>query len=334
MDDCVVRALQGTSLGTMQQHGTMQVFPLIGSVGIQPDYLVLKEAMEQGLITVSEVSDAGSVSKLKVENRAKVPILILDGEELAGAKQNRVLNTTILVAALQTMTIPVSCTEHYRWDYRSASFSDSEVSMARKMNAKKMASVSQSLRNERIYHSDQGMVWDDIASMAQESQTHSPTGAMKDIYESMASSLDEYADAFAPVANQTGLMVFINGLPAGLEMLSRPDKYSLIHRKIIRSYATDALLEKKKGNTSIDPAHAARFVERIRECREESFPSPGLGTDLRYEGIGIVGAVLRYEATPIHLSFFTLEENDQVSNEGHMAGYRTRRNHSRRDNVL
>ena len=156
---------------------------------------------------------------------------------------------------------------------------------------------------------------------------------MKDIDESIASSLDDYSKAFDCVENQTGLMVFLNGIPAGLEMMSRPDKYGLIHKKIIRSYATDALLEKKKEDSFVDPAHAARFMERIQGCREESFPSPGLGMDLRYEGKGIVGAALRFEDVPVHLSFFTLEEEDQGGDAGRMAGYRIRRSHSKRNVV-
>ena len=40
-------------------------------------------------------SHGGSVPELKVINKAEIPILLLDGEELVGAKQNRVLNTTM-----------------------------------------------------------------------------------------------------------------------------------------------------------------------------------------------------------------------------------------------
>ena len=48
---------------------------------------------------VTEVSEAGSVPFIQVANRADRPLLLLDGEELIGAKQNRILNTTVLVEA-------------------------------------------------------------------------------------------------------------------------------------------------------------------------------------------------------------------------------------------
>ena len=47
---------------------------------------------------------------------------MLDGEELIGAKQNRILNTTVLVAAHTEVTIPVSCVEQGRWGYRGRQF--------------------------------------------------------------------------------------------------------------------------------------------------------------------------------------------------------------------
>lgn len=34
---------------------------------------------------------------MKVINKGDIPVLLLDGEEFAGTKQNRVLNATILI---------------------------------------------------------------------------------------------------------------------------------------------------------------------------------------------------------------------------------------------
>jgi hypothetical protein len=58
---------------------------------------------------VTDVSEAGSVPFLTVANRADRPLLLLDGEELIGAMQNRILNTTVLMDAHTEVTIPVSC---------------------------------------------------------------------------------------------------------------------------------------------------------------------------------------------------------------------------------
>ena len=95
----------------------MAVIPLFTSINESPQYLTLKEALEKRLLTITEVSQSGSVPELKVVNKAEIPVLLLDGEELAGAKQNRVLNTTILLKENSETIIPVSCTEQGRWAY-------------------------------------------------------------------------------------------------------------------------------------------------------------------------------------------------------------------------
>ena len=67
------------------------------------------------MIDGGEVSRGGSVPELKVVNKSDRMLLILDGEELVGAKQNRIVNTTILIAGNTATVIPVSCVEQGRW---------------------------------------------------------------------------------------------------------------------------------------------------------------------------------------------------------------------------
>lgn len=81
---------------------------------------MLEQASDRARVT--EVSEAGSVPFLQVANGADRPLLLVDGEELIGAKQNRILNTTVLVAAHAEVTIPVSCVERGRWGYRGREF--------------------------------------------------------------------------------------------------------------------------------------------------------------------------------------------------------------------
>ena len=116
--------------GEMQVHKNLAIVPLYMNGNGGTAYITLKEALEKGTLTVTEVTEGGTVPELKVINKADIAVLLLDGEELAGAKQNRVLNTTVLIAAHSETVIPVSCTEHGRWSYTSSEFRDSDVIMA------------------------------------------------------------------------------------------------------------------------------------------------------------------------------------------------------------
>ena len=121
----VAQLLATILTGEPVTHGALAVIPLLASNLDDPDWLTLSppsplrgegrvrgEAAARAHIT--EVSGAGSVPFLKVANEADRLLLLLDGEELIGAKQNRILNTTVLVAAHTEVTIPVSCVEQGR----------------------------------------------------------------------------------------------------------------------------------------------------------------------------------------------------------------------------
>lgn len=53
-----------------------------------------------------------------VTNNAVTPLILVDGDEITGAKQNRIVNTTILIPPKTTMAVSVSCTEHGRWHFK------------------------------------------------------------------------------------------------------------------------------------------------------------------------------------------------------------------------
>ena len=107
------------SIGLPQTRGGLTVFPICLRTPLPAsDYALLDEALADGSATVTEVSDSGSVPELLLRNGGGKPVLLLDGEELVGAKQNRVLNLTILAPAGKDLRIPVSCVEAGRWSWR------------------------------------------------------------------------------------------------------------------------------------------------------------------------------------------------------------------------
>lgn len=109
--DPVSATLDGIEIGTPVTAANLTMFPLLLREEVAPAYQTLDEALAAGLASVTEVTEGGSVPELLVKNDATLPVLILDGEELVGAKQNRIVNLTILVPVLQTLRIPVSCVE-------------------------------------------------------------------------------------------------------------------------------------------------------------------------------------------------------------------------------
>ena len=129
MDTVIKNYLEQIKVGRKQSFKNLSIYPLLSTYSSGLEYLLLDEALAGGFMEVVELDNDGSVRELKVVNKSPEMILILDGEELVGAKQNRIVNTTILVQANTTIVIPVSCVEHGRWSYDSPSFHSQERMM-------------------------------------------------------------------------------------------------------------------------------------------------------------------------------------------------------------
>jgi hypothetical protein len=202
MDPVIATHLSALELGELKQFNKLGVIPLFVSESDGPEYLTLTEALDQELLTVTEVSSGGSVPDLKATNKSDRPVLLLDGEELTGAKQNRVLNTTILLKEKSETIIPVSCTEQGRWSRVSETLKGTDHVLAGALRMAKTASVSYSLKRRGRFESDQGEMWGDIKGLDCCLEVGSPTSAMRDIFESRRTTLDEYVNEFKCVPDQ------------------------------------------------------------------------------------------------------------------------------------
>ncbi len=311
MHEAIGEFLGCLGVGKAREHSNMAVAPLFVPESGCPDYITLEEAIGDGKLAVGEVGPVGSVSELKVVNDADENVLMLDGEELHGAKQNRVLNTTILVGAHTEVLIPVSCTEHGRWRFTSPRFSGSDVVMSPSLRASKARAVSASLRRGKTFRGNQAEVWDNVAQQALRAHAQSPTGAMRDTYESMRSDLEGYRKAFPAEERQQGLLVFVNGAPVAFDAVSRAEAYRQLHAKLVNSYAMDAWLARHQAGGDMPNGSARDFIEEAAQCNDEPHGSVGLGTDHRCEGERMVGSALVHEGTVVHAAFFRSEHGER-----------------------
>jgi hypothetical protein len=211
----VVQALRP---GSALSVDGLVVIPLVGTKAVKARYVLLEEALQRGRLTISEVDEGGQVPYLRAVNQGPRPVLIHDGEELVGAKQNRIANVTVLVGVGERI-IPVSCVEAGRWQYASGSFKSAGRASHPTMRRMKERQVRENLtrdegrapgaaflpdppaapsasrrggsrpRSERTqeervrrFRSDQGAVWDEVAEVSNALSVHSATSALNDAY--------------------------------------------------------------------------------------------------------------------------------------------------------
>jgi hypothetical protein len=223
----------------------MTVYPLRVANGHEAPYRTLDQALKGKKFTVTEVSEGGSVGELRVKNGDQKPVLLILGEELVGAKQNRTLNTSILVPADSKLNIPVNCVEQGRWSYRGREFISGGSSHAF-LRHTQMHSTTLGLARSGSHTADQGEVWGEVARSMSVHGASSGTGAMDDTYAHKSDELKAYTDAFADLGEAQGALVVIDGRVVGLDLFDTADTLSELWPKLARSYALDALEPARK----------------------------------------------------------------------------------------
>jgi hypothetical protein len=292
-------------------HHSLSIYPLVADSPLDaPNYLTLNEAIESGQFRITEVSEGGMVSHLLAINETASRVLLLDGEELIGAKQNRILNLTVLVAPRNKTVIPVSCVEAGRWNQQSTAFRTVDRVQFARARAQKMTQVSRSLHSGNQARSDQRAVWNSIAAKSARMRAHSPTGAMAAIYESHQRALDDYLQAIQVVDGQIGAIFAIGSSIIGVELFNAPSTYRKLSKKLISSYALDAI-ECDNGSNTPNPDAPRIFLDLVKASRHQHFRVAGIGETVRLSGDEVSGAALEFNSACVHLAAFSRIVSDQ-----------------------
>lgn len=306
----VAECLSKVHLGEPQSHHTLSLYPLLGDGVAEPAYLLLDEALKRGCARVTEVSEAGSVPELRFVNDCPQPVLLLDGEELVGAKQNRILNLSVLAPAHKSIVIPVSCVEAGRWHAQSAEFASAGRTHYAAGRAQKASQVSASLHTTGSRHSDQSQVWADISAKADRMASYSGTEAAAVLYETHRARLDEYLHAFSPRPSQVGALFLLNGEVLGLDLFDSARTLSALLPKLVESSALDAIDAGEVEAPAVGPEEARRFLDEVAQAQVEQFPAVGEGEDLRLRHPQVAGGALLANGQVVHLCAFRVHAGE------------------------
>jgi len=303
--ESIASFLKKGKLARKQSYKNLTVFPLLAPNGSKPDYLTLEQGLDQRRVQITELDQAGSVPELKLLNKGKKKLLIVEGEELVGAKQNRIVNATFLVAANTEIVIPVSCVEQGRWRYASDRFESGGKMMHASLRCSHQTHVRESLKQGRGFQSDQGEIWDDISAKLDRMRVSAPTRAMADAYDSYQENVSDYMENFQLIECQTGAVFAIDGRVLGLESFGYSDTFARFFEKIVKSYALDALDSRKSTQPiSVVPEAVRRFIQSVSKGKTERHPTLGLGEATTIESRIVSGAALAEQSRVIHLSAF------------------------------
>lgn len=295
--------LGGYALGDPLVQGALQVFPLRrkGSppLGERPwelaDKLLSEEQAE-----VREVDEGGTVNTLSFENRSGKHALLFDGIELSGCKQNRMINTTLLAAAGTTTSIPVSCVEAGRWNYRSRTFSHSGRMVTGALRNRKAHMVKESLMGFGEARSDQSEVWAEVGRTLGRTGRPSPTSALDAAYEPIEGGVD---DGSFPEFEAEGAIVVIGENVIGMDLLADGETFATFWNNALRGYRVDALGAGDAPN--LDGAQVRSWFDGLA-ARASLRPVelPGAGEHYVIDGEDLSGTIVLHEGELVHAALF------------------------------
>lgn len=260
--------------------------------------------MQSGRLVISEATGDGVVGKLIALNSTVDYLLLTDADVLAGAKQNRVLNKSVLLAPMTKTVLDVSCVERGRWHYNSSNFSNDGNAAGPDLRREKAASeVRRKTRPGEPAPDTQSTVWSHVGSKMSEMNYRSSTESYAELQRySMASKGIEFP-ACEPDPGCNGLAVFMDSKVICADIFGTSQVFGYYFPRLRDSAFRMALTGRNLKSPDMHEAYykvteALDGFETAARHAEESYP--GAGAFRIAENQEMMGFELTIENQVIH----------------------------------
>lgn len=301
---CLSDTLKQVEIERPQKHGALEVFPVRWPVVSHLDYMTLDEALKAQSIEITEFTGGGRVSLVNIVNRCKRMVFVMAGEQLVGCKQNRVVNSSVMIPPDTQIPLPVSCVERGRWGYRTQTFSSGYSSSHYVLRAMMASGAADGDRGARETKANQAAVWREVSRKMRAMASRSPSDALQTIFLDHDAGLNELAEKFPVPTDCNGAVFVVRGIIAGADLFGSQETLRKLWPKLLRSCAIDALESPEQDRESTAAEEITRWLARGVDARQQAFPSPGIGLDVRIQGNEITGASLVVNDQPVHAELF------------------------------
>lgn len=307
------------------RHGNLTVFPVVASsTHDTKEFLTLDEGLKSGEVEVTEsgnvrgmirprgpnasveprypVHDGAQVNKLVLVNNSKRPLLLLAGEIVTGGKQDRVIGKDRIVPPeSDPIDLDVFCVEPGRWVGQSEKFVPgpaSAVMAAPSVRGKAMADKNQQMVWDQVGRSTQSVVVAaDAAGVPMNGRELRDTTSYAKVMQndqvqlkvdSIARPIEEqYESTIKQLRekNAVGVVVAVDGQIVWADIFASTSLLEKYWPKLVRSYATDAIVTRAKGGQPSE-ASAQAFLEDLHGRHETIDSEPGVYRHTEVAGDG------------------------------------------------
>lgn len=292
--------LKHLNLAERQDYENITVVPILSDTDVPFDVLDLNEGLKMGLVNIEEC-DKTHVEKVELKNNSVSPLILLDGEEIAGSVQNRIIAQTMIIPPKSEMEIPVNCSEKGRNTYKSAFHYSNYI-------------ANSNTRRKKIYNKNnprQEVVWNSIDDLEKDKNTYSKTKALRDSYEKNKYDIDSYLKHFKMESNQVGVICIVENR-VGIEIFNNHLLYEKYDEMLLRSYIIDSSNNKKADISNRELENILASINDDSFIKKETV---GLGKYYKISNSYGNGSILIYENSIVHASFFKKIEEPIANND-------------------
>jgi hypothetical protein len=222
----------GFELRTAVRDGRLALVPIVATGPLdRRTFATLHESMTRGTASVREAAEGFDVEHVWVANHGAQPLLVLNGEVIVEAHQDRVLAESMVIPPRQGREVRVRCVEASRAD-GGHQFRPS-------------GAIAELPLRRVVAHKDQAQVWSKVDQINQqlglspETRTYRhaaarhATGATAERRDRLAAQLAEHPDR----GQMVGVAVAIDGRVLAVDRFATPDLYRRYEPRLLASYA-------------------------------------------------------------------------------------------------
>ncbi|MBD3372437.1 MAG: hypothetical protein GF403_06955 [Candidatus Coatesbacteria bacterium] len=215
-------------MGSPVEVGGALVYGLYKDAWPDAAYLTLDTAAENGWIELRELENA-EVNQIEVAWDLPGSVLILAGQMIRGAQQDRVFSRDVLLEGRGSAPLPVYCVESGRWSGGSEfAFSGTLVGNA----------VRGTVNDQR----DQSAVWSKVAEEQAKAGVSSESDAYRAVLEDKTiietrGELSKALDELAAEEGACGLLVIGDGMLIGIDVFLNPALFASHTSELAAAYA-------------------------------------------------------------------------------------------------
>lgn len=247
-------------------YGNLAIYPLSLPGGGEHlgDFLTLDEAMATGKFSIQEKEEGAEVNTLQVNNKTGKPVVLLAGEMVRGAKQDRIVSYDTVVPPGGKANLDAFCVEAGRWEVVSSNFD-----FKNEMAPSAVRAAAQGKEN-------QSEVWSEVSKVNASCGVATETDALTASYNDPAyqAKVKEYEKAFAKLADNkdvVGVVVVTEGAIKTGDVFGSHDLFKKLWPRLLTSYAMDACLSKELGGLISPATIKMRLTELEQAQREETY---------------------------------------------------------------